>query len=106
MTIEEYQNLISTATPENFQTVFSDVLKNVQSDFATIENYKTQIEEKDTKIRDLQDTNQKLFLSQTKPDKIMDEKEDEPDYSQYRGEAYFEVSGQGQEKISLDDFMK
>jgi hypothetical protein len=104
MTIEEYKDLISTATPENFQIVFSDVLENVQNDFATIENYEKQIEEKDTKIRDLQDTNQKLFLSQTKPEKMMDEK-DEPDYSQYRGEAYFEVSGQGQEKVSLNDFL-
>lgn len=65
MTIEEYKNLAGTATPENFQTVLTSVLKEVQTDIGQIDALKTQAEEQATKIRDLQDTNQKLFLSQT-----------------------------------------
>lgn len=74
MTIEEYSALIATATAENFQSVMTDVMKEIKSDFSTIENYKNQISDQETKIRDLQDTNQKLFLSQTST--IQHEKED------------------------------
>lgn len=76
MTIEEYKQLVGTATPENFQSVLTDVLKAVQDDFSIVENLNTQISEQDKKIRDLQDTNQKLFLSQTSPVKDPEEEKD------------------------------
>lgn len=65
MTIEEYTDLAKTATAENFQTVLTSLLEGIKTDFSVVENLNTQIKEQETKIRDLQDTNQKLFLSQT-----------------------------------------
>lgn len=76
MTIDEYKSLCATATAENFQTVLTDVLKNVQTDFSTVDNLNVQISEQEKKIRDLQDTNQKLFLSQTSPIKQEEEEKD------------------------------
>lgn len=65
MTFDEYTDLAKTATPENFQTVLTSLLEGIKTDFSVVENLNTQIKEQETKIRDLQDTNQKLFLSQT-----------------------------------------
>lgn len=65
MTNEEYRNLAKTATTENFQTVITSILDEIENDFSVIENLNEQIKVQETKIRDLQDTNQKLFLSQT-----------------------------------------
>lgn len=65
MKIKEYTDLAKTATAENFQTVITSILEAVKSDFSVIDNLNEQIKTQETKIRDLQDTNQKLFLSQT-----------------------------------------
>lgn len=65
MTIEEYTDLAKTATAENFQTVLTSLLEGIKTDFSVVENLNNQVKDYETKIRDLQDTNQKLFLSQT-----------------------------------------
>ena len=65
MKIKEYTDLAKTATAENFQTVITSILDAIKDDFSIMENLNEQIKTQETKIRDLQDTNQKLFLSQT-----------------------------------------
>lgn len=65
MKIKEYTDLAKTATAENFQTVLTSILDSIKEDFSVIDNLNEQIKTQETKIRDLQDTNQKLFLSQT-----------------------------------------
>ena len=65
MKIKEYTDLAKTATAENFQTVITSILDSIKEDFSVIDNLNEQIKVQETKIRDLQDTNQKLFLSQT-----------------------------------------
>lgn len=113
MTIEEYSTLALTATPENFQSVMTEILENVKTDFSTMENYKTSIEEKDKKISDLQESNQKiferLFLTQSNSDKEKEEEEEEDFEEKYEGlsgEAYIDAVSKEGEKISLEEFMK
>lgn len=75
MTIEEYTDLAKTATTENFQTVLTSLLEGIKTDFSVVENLNNQVKDYETKIRDLQDTNQKLFLSQTSKPVQTDESE-------------------------------
>lgn len=63
MTYEEYENLTKNATAENFQTVMLDLLGNLKNDLTEKETIAADIASKDAKIKDLQDTNMKLFLS-------------------------------------------
>lgn len=65
MKIKDYTDLAKTATAENFQTVITSILDSIKEDFSVIDNLNEQIKTQENKIRDLQDTNQKLFLSQT-----------------------------------------
>lgn len=67
MTYNEYEKLISESlsnvdkAPANMKAVL-DALK---LDCTTLDSQTEKIKEQDTRIRDLQDTNMKLFLSQT-----------------------------------------
>lgn len=63
MTYEEYEKLTKNATAENFQTVMLDLLGNLKDDLTEKETIAADIASKDAKIKDLQDTNMKLFLS-------------------------------------------
>lgn len=63
MTYEEYENLTKNTTAENFQTVMLDLLGNLKNDLTEKETIAADIASKDAKIKDLQDTNMKLFLS-------------------------------------------
>ena len=77
MTIEEYSELAKTASAETFPAVITSILDGLKVDLASIDALNAQIGEMDVKIRDLQDTNHKLFLSQTStPEK---DKEDPAD---------------------------
>lgn len=67
MTYEEYQAAISGMTAENFQTIASDLLSEIKHDCETLSSMTEKCSSQDMKIRDLQDTNAKLFLSITKP---------------------------------------
>lgn len=111
MTHEEYTALALTATPENFQSIMTEILENVKTDFSTMENYKTSIEEKDKKIADLQESNQnifeRLFLTQSDSDKKKEEEEDlEEKYEGLSGEAYIDAISRDGEKVSFEEFMK
>ena len=65
MKYDEYVALAQTMTAENAPTVMGAVLEALKEDTSKIEAYEAEISAKDTKIKDLQDTNIKLFLSQT-----------------------------------------
>ena len=79
MTLEEYKKLLSEMTAENFQTKAVELTKNLSEDFNEMENYKHQVSDLEKKNRELQDTNQNLFLkvtgSATKEDKEEDPKD-------------------------------
>lgn len=67
MKYEEYENLINEAleNPDKATASFKDVLTNLKTDITTLTTQAEKISEQEKRIRDLQDTNMKLFLSQT-----------------------------------------
>lgn len=79
MTYSEYEKLISESlsnadkAPANMKAV----LDALQTDTTTITTQTEKIKEQDARIRDLQDTNMKLFLSQTSTHAKEDEPEEE-----------------------------
>lgn len=79
MTYEEYEKRINgaLANPDTAPTEFVNILSDLKTDLTakdTLETEKTGLE---TRVRDLQDTNMKLYLSVT-GNSDEDEEEDEP----------------------------
>ena len=73
----KYSELINKAitNKDDQEILFKELLDLVTTDEIEYNNLTTQVAEQSEKIRNLQDTNMKLFLSQTS--KIQDETEDE-----------------------------
>ena len=73
----KYSELINKAVTnkDDQEILFKELLDLVSTDEIEYNNLKTQVSEQSEKIRNLQDTNMKLFLSQTS--EIQDETEDE-----------------------------
>ena len=73
----KYNELINKAVTnkDDQEILFKELLDLVTTDEIEYNNLVSQIAEQSEKIRNLQDTNMKLFLSQTS--KIQDETEDE-----------------------------
>lgn len=65
MKYSEYESIAKTLTPENAPEVLKLIMEGIKQDTECIDVLTKSNEEKDIKIRDLQDTNIKLFLSQT-----------------------------------------
>ena len=65
MKYEEYEAIAKTLTPENAPEVVKQLLDGIKADTTAFESMAQTNAEQDKKIRDLQDTNIKLFLSQT-----------------------------------------
>lgn len=65
MKYEEYEAIAKQLTTENAPDIVKQMLDGIKEDTANIEVLMQSITDKDMKIRDLQDTNIKLFLSQT-----------------------------------------
>lgn len=65
MKYEEYEAIAKTLTPENAPEVVKQLLEGIKADTTAFESMAQTNAEQDKKIRDLQDTNIKLFLSQT-----------------------------------------
>ena len=65
MKYEDYENIAKGLTTENAPDIVSQMLENIKADTESIDALTKSNAEKDAKIRDLQDTNIKLFLSQT-----------------------------------------
>lgn len=77
MKIDEYKSLISELSEtENMTDVLQKILDAITEDTARLESLETTNNELNEKIRELQDTNMKLFLAQTKPS---EEEEEELD---------------------------
>ena len=84
MKYEDYEGIAQKLTAENAPEVLKTMLDSVKEDLAERDTLKTLQEEQEAKIKDLQDTNIKLFLSQTgkaeqdedeekTPDEVLDE---------------------------------
>jgi len=69
MTYDEYSKSLTEAlsNPDTALTSVSPLLEELKKDLDGLETLRKDVEAKDARIRDLQDTNLKLFLSQTSP---------------------------------------
>ena len=79
MTYEEYEKRINgaLANPDTAPTEFVNILSDLKTDLTAKDTLETEKTELETRVRDLQDTNMKLYLSVTgTSDK--DGEEDEP----------------------------
>jgi hypothetical protein len=65
MKYEDYENIAKGLTTENAPDIVSQLLENIKADTESIEVLTKSNEEKEAKIKDLQDTNIKLFLSRS-----------------------------------------
>lgn len=67
MLYSEYENLITSLLqkPEEAPIVAKNILDNIKSDCELISSQTETIKNADKKIRDLQDTNIKLFIGQS-----------------------------------------
>lgn len=65
MKYEEYEAIAKTLTAENAPDVVKQMLDGIKADTESIEALMQSNVELDRKVRDLQDTNIRLFLSQT-----------------------------------------
>ena len=63
MKLEEYEALKQTLTAENAPVVLEQIFSNLKEDITERDSLAESIASKDAKIKDLQDTNMKLFLS-------------------------------------------
>jgi hypothetical protein len=89
MKYEDYEKIAKGLTTENAPDIVGQLLENIKADTASIEALTKSNEEKELKIRDLQDTNIKLFLSQTgKAD------DDSPDAEQLAKEQHEAVENE------------
>ena len=75
MLYDDYVKTIGTMTAENFQTVATTLMQSIKEDCETRDALTERCNTQDTKIRDLQDTNAKLFLSITSPASKIDDPE-------------------------------
>lgn len=79
MTYEEYEKRINgaLANPDTAPTEFVNILSDLKTDLTAKDTLETEKTELETRVRDLQDTNMKLYLSVT-GNSNEDEEEDEP----------------------------
>ena len=78
----DYLELInkSIKSPEEAPSLMKELISIVEKDYAEYETIKKCVEDSNNKIRSLQDTNMKLFLSQTtQKEEEQEEKEMTPD---------------------------
>lgn len=79
MTYDEFKDRLTSviANPDTAQTAAMQLLEDVKLDYTERDTYKETIDKAEKRVRDLQDTNQKLFLMAT--GKPSDTGEDEPE---------------------------
>lgn len=82
MVYEDYEKAVQGLTAENAPVIMENMLASIKEDLSERDALKTSLAESETKVRDLQDTNIKLFLSRTSGNPV---KEEEPELS---GEEY------------------
>lgn len=76
MTYDELEKKVTEVLqqPDSALVNIMPVLKEIKADYESLVSLTSKVEQQDNRIRDLQDTNMKLFLSQTGQAK---DKEDE-----------------------------
>lgn len=81
MTYEEVEGKIKglLENPDTALTGAGELLEGIKADYMTLESMTEKSERDEAKIRDLQDTNMKLFLSQTGNSGGKEEEEEEPE---------------------------
>lgn len=79
MTYEQYEQRINSAlaNADTAPTEFVNILSELRTDLTAKDTLETEKAELETRVRDLQDTNMKLYLSVT-GNSTEDEEEDEP----------------------------
>ena len=79
MTYQELETRLTKMleTPDTALAALPDFLKEVKTDYEKTVSLETKIAEGDKRIRDLQDTNMKLFLMQTGKSPDVEEIEDD-----------------------------
>lgn len=79
MTYDELEKKLTTILqqPDSALANVTPLLKEIKADYESIVSLTSKVESQDTRIRDLQDTNMKLFLAQT--GQVSDKEEDEDD---------------------------
>lgn len=92
MTYDEYTKLAGTVTADNAPAVLKTMLEGIKTDLTELETARAGIAEKDTRIKDLQDTNMKLFLSITGTSEE-EKEEEEKTPEDYRAELVKEITG-------------
>lgn len=70
MKYEDYEAKVTAliSNPDTAAVAAQEILSEIKSDTENIASLEAGIAERDARIRDLQDTNMKLFLSQSAPE--------------------------------------
>lgn len=81
MKYEDYEAKLNDVVknPDSAATAVLDILKEIKADTDTLASLEAGISERDGRIRDLQDTNMKLFLRQTGDNGQKDDEDKTPD---------------------------
>lgn len=80
MTYDEFKARFTSiiGNPDTAQAESVGFLSDVEKDYTTLDSMVKKSDDDDKRIRDLQDTNQRLFLSVTGKPEEEEEKEDNP----------------------------
>ena len=99
MKYEDYEGIAQKLTAENAPEVLKTMLDAVKEDLAERDTLKTVQAEQEAKIKDLQDTNIKLFLSQTgKAEQDEDTETEEEKIEQMSLDEYLNYIKESEEK--------
>lgn len=79
MTYDEYAEKINgvISNPDTAPAEIGGVLEELKKDLTALDTLTAESAEKDKRIKDLQETNLKLYMSQAKPDEEEEEEEKE-----------------------------
>lgn len=99
MKYEDYEGIAQNLTAENAPEVLKTMLDSVKEDLAERDALKAVQAEQEAKIKDLQDTNIKLFLSQTgKAEQDEDTETEEEKIEQMSLDEYLSYIKESEEK--------
>jgi len=99
MKYEDYEGIAQKLTAENAPEVLKTMLDSVKEDLAERDALKAVQAEQEAKIKDLQDTNIKLFLSQTgKAEQDEDTETEEEKVAQMSLDEYLAYIKESEEK--------
>lgn len=99
MNYEDYEGIAQKLTAENAPEVLKTMLNSVKEDLAERDALKAVQAEQEAKIKDLQDTNIKLFLSQTgKAEQDEDTETEEEKIEQMSLDEYLSYIKESEEK--------